>query len=126
MRPVFVGYRSTCARQLDVARRSVKVRGPAGTPRAAQIRRSVVGRRESREVRVDLPAQGLASTGTASAHPAIQFADVAELEDVTERLNRLGFDIGWSQRHNFPGNERCHTVDGQENRDELLAPLGID
>ncbi|MDQ2850735.1 MAG: glyoxalase [Actinomycetota bacterium] len=57
------------------------------------------------------------------AHPAFQFADGAELEAVAERLSGLGFDVDWTQRHNFPGNERCHTADGQGNRVELLAPL---
>ena len=57
------------------------------------------------------------------AHPAFQFADIAELEAVAERLSVLGFDVDWAQRRNFPGNERCHTADGQGNRVELLAPL---
>jgi catechol 2,3-dioxygenase-like lactoylglutathione lyase family enzyme len=57
------------------------------------------------------------------AHPALQCASVAELEDVAERLIALGFDVDWSQRHTFPGNERCHTADGQGNRVELLAPV---
>lgn len=57
------------------------------------------------------------------AHPALQVATVAELEVVAERLRRLGFDVDWSQRYNFPGNERCHTADGQGNRVELLAPV---
>lgn len=62
-------------------------------------------------------------TPARKAHPAFQFPDVAELEDVAERLSTLGFGIDWSQRHNFPGNERCHTADGQGNRVELLAPV---
>lgn len=57
------------------------------------------------------------------AHPAVQFANVPELEAVTERLIGLRFDVDWSQRYNFPGNERCHTADGQGNRVELLAPV---
>ncbi len=56
------------------------------------------------------------------AHPALQYASVTELEDVARRLTTLGFDVDWSQRHTFPGNERCHTADGQGNRVELLAP----
>ncbi|MGI3783121.1 MAG: VOC family protein [Janthinobacterium lividum] len=56
------------------------------------------------------------------AHPAFQFDDVGELETVVDQLNRLGFVTDWTQRHNFPGNERCHTADGQGNRVELLAP----
>ena len=61
-------------------------------------------------------------TPARKAHPAFQFNDVAELEGVAQRLSQLGFDIDWSQRHNFPGNERCHTADGHGNRVELLAP----
>ena len=57
------------------------------------------------------------------AHPALQVASVPELEAVAERLSSLGFGVDWSQRHNFPGNERCHTADGHGNRVELLAPV---
>lgn len=60
---------------------------------------------------------------TLKAHPALQVASVAELEFVAERLGSLGFDVDWSQRHNFPGNERCRTADGHGNRVELLAPV---
>ena len=60
-------------------------------------------------------------TPARKAHPAFQFDDVAELELVADRLSRLGFVTDWSQRHNFPGNERCHTADGHGNRVELLA-----
>jgi len=56
------------------------------------------------------------------AHPALQLDSVAELEEVAGRLSRLGFTTDWTQRHSFPGNERCHTADGQGNRVELLAP----
>lgn len=56
------------------------------------------------------------------AHPALQFDSVAELEQVADRLARHGFTTDWTQRYNFPGNERCHTADGQGNRVELLAP----
>ncbi|MET4705996.1 VOC family protein [Frigoribacterium sp. UYMn621] len=57
------------------------------------------------------------------AHPALQVADVAELETAAERLNDLGFHVNWSQRYNFPGNERFHSADGEGNRVELLAPV---
>jgi catechol 2,3-dioxygenase-like lactoylglutathione lyase family enzyme len=57
------------------------------------------------------------------AHPALQVASVAELEAVAARLSDLGFPVDWSQRRNFPGNERFHTADGQGNRVELLAPV---
>jgi catechol 2,3-dioxygenase-like lactoylglutathione lyase family enzyme len=56
------------------------------------------------------------------AHPALQYDTVAELVEVADRLGALGFEVDWSQRHTFPGNERCHTADGQGNRVELLAP----
>jgi catechol 2,3-dioxygenase-like lactoylglutathione lyase family enzyme len=57
------------------------------------------------------------------AHPALQLGSVRALEEVAARLSRLGFTTDWTQRHNFPGNERCHTFDGQGNRVELLAPV---
>lgn len=60
------------------------------------------------------------------AHPALQFDSVVELEEVADRLTRLGFTTDWTQRHNFPGNERCHTADGHGNRVELLAPAEPD
>lgn len=57
------------------------------------------------------------------AHPALQLDDARELEEVASRLDRLGFVTDWTQRHSFPGHERCHTADGQGNRVELLAPV---
>lgn len=60
------------------------------------------------------------------AHPALQLGSVGDLEHVAERLQRLGFGVDWTQRHSFPGNERCHTADGQGNRVELLAPAAPD
>ncbi|GAB2594493.1 VOC family protein [Microlunatus antarcticus] len=56
------------------------------------------------------------------AHPALQYDSVAELEEVAARLRGLGYEVDWSQRRTFGGNERCHTADGQGNRVELLAP----
>ncbi len=61
-------------------------------------------------------------TPARKAHPALQYATVAELEQVADRLAGLGFAVDWTQRHSFPGHERCHTADGQGNRVELLAP----
>ena len=55
------------------------------------------------------------------AHPAFVLADVAELEQVGERLGELGFEVDWSQRNSFPGHQRYHTFDGHGNRVELLA-----
>lgn len=57
------------------------------------------------------------------AHPALQYDSVTELEDVAGRLGALGFAVDWSQRDNFPGNQRFHTADGQGNRVELLAAV---
>ena len=56
------------------------------------------------------------------AHPALLLADVAELEQVAERLTGLGFEVDWSQRDSFPGHQRFHTFDGHGNRVELLSP----
>ena len=58
------------------------------------------------------------------AHPALQLEGVAELETVAARLAGLGFPVDWTQRHSFPGHERCHCADGHGNRVELLAPTG--
>jgi hypothetical protein len=49
-------------------------------------------------------------------------AGLTDLDVVATRLADLGFEVDWSQRYSFPGNERCHTADGQGNRVELLAP----
>jgi hypothetical protein len=56
------------------------------------------------------------------AHPAFVLADVAELEQVAERLGDLGFDVDWSQRESFPGHQRFHTFDAHGNRVEILSP----
>ena len=56
------------------------------------------------------------------ALPALLLADVAELEQVGERLAGLGFEVDWSQRHTFDGYERFHTFDSHGNRVELLSP----
>lgn len=56
------------------------------------------------------------------AHPALELADVAELEAVGRRLADLGLEVDWSQRHTFDGYERLHTFDCHGNRVELLAP----
>ena len=55
------------------------------------------------------------------AHPALLLESVAELEEVGRRLEDLGYDVDWTQRHNFPGFERLHGFDGHGNRVELLA-----
>jgi catechol 2,3-dioxygenase-like lactoylglutathione lyase family enzyme len=55
------------------------------------------------------------------AHPALLLDGVAELEAAVARLERLGFEVDWAERHTFPGHQRCHTRDGHGNRVELLA-----
>ena len=55
------------------------------------------------------------------AHPALLLDGLAELESVADRLERLGFEVDWGERHTFPGRQRCHTRDGHGNRVELLA-----
>ena len=55
------------------------------------------------------------------AHPALLLDDVAALERVAARLVDTGFEVDWSQRHTFPGFERCHAFDAHGNRVELLA-----
>jgi catechol 2,3-dioxygenase-like lactoylglutathione lyase family enzyme len=55
------------------------------------------------------------------AHPALVLDSIAELQVVAARLRGLGFEPDWSQRHTFPGHERCHVFDAHGNRVELLA-----
>ena len=55
------------------------------------------------------------------AHPALLLDAVAELEAAAARLAALGFEVDWTERHTFPGHERCHARDGHGNRVELLA-----
>lgn len=55
------------------------------------------------------------------AHPALVLDSVAELEALGERLAGAGFEVDWSQRHNFPGHQRLHTFDAHGNRVEVLA-----
>ncbi|MBF4161645.1 VOC family protein [Nocardioides acrostichi] len=55
------------------------------------------------------------------AHPALLLVGVEALEHAVERLADLGFVTDWSERHTFPGHERCHVRDGHGNRVELLA-----
>lgn len=56
------------------------------------------------------------------AHPALVADDVAQLESVGARLEELGFEITWTDRHTFDGYERFHAFDGAGNRVEVLAP----
>jgi catechol 2,3-dioxygenase-like lactoylglutathione lyase family enzyme len=61
------------------------------------------------------------------AHPAILLEDLEDpedledLEEVGARLEALGFEVDWTERHTFPGFERCHVFDAHGNRVELLA-----
>ena len=52
------------------------------------------------------------------AHPALV---VADLDEVADRLRRLGFVVDEGQRATFPGFVRFHTFDGHGNRVEVLA-----
>lgn len=56
------------------------------------------------------------------AHPALLLDDVTELERVGARLEELGFDVDWTERHTFDGHERFHTRDAAGNRVEVLSP----
>lgn len=55
------------------------------------------------------------------AHPALVLDDVPALEEVATRLVGLGFEVDWTERHTFPGFQRCHALDAHGNRVELLA-----
>ena len=57
------------------------------------------------------------------AHPALLVPAVDELDAIGARLERLGFEVDWTQRHNFPGFERLHALDAHGNRTELLAQV---
>ena len=57
------------------------------------------------------------------AHPALVADDVAHLESVGARLEELGFEITWQDRHTFDGYERFHAFDGAGNRVEVLTPV---
>lgn len=52
------------------------------------------------------------------AHPALV---VDDLEAIAASLLARGFEVDWTERHTFPGFERCHTFDAHGNRVELLA-----
>jgi catechol 2,3-dioxygenase-like lactoylglutathione lyase family enzyme len=52
------------------------------------------------------------------AHPALV---VDDLDEVADRLRRLGFDVDDGQRETFPGHLRFHAFDAHGNRVEVLA-----
>lgn len=54
------------------------------------------------------------------AHPALV---VDDLEGTAARLDALGFEVDWRERHTFAGFERAHAFDAHGNRVELLAQL---
>lgn len=54
------------------------------------------------------------------AHPALAVDSTAELEALAERLQGIGFDVDWSQRHNARRFERFHTRDPFGNRVEVV------
>jgi catechol 2,3-dioxygenase-like lactoylglutathione lyase family enzyme len=58
------------------------------------------------------------------AHPALAVDSTAELEALAARLDGLGYDVDWSQRHNAViegvGFERFHTRDPFGNRVEVV------
>lgn len=57
------------------------------------------------------------------AHPAFEVATVEELEQVGARLDSLGYEVDWSQRHNADRFERFHTHDPFGNRVEIVHPV---
>ncbi|WP_369370708.1 VOC family protein [Promicromonospora sp. Populi] len=61
-------------------------------------------------------------TPARKAHPALVTDDVAQLEAAGARLEELGFEISWKDRHTFDGYERFHAFDGAGNRVEILTP----
>lgn len=61
-------------------------------------------------------------TPARKAHPGLALADVEELEAAAARLTALGYDVDQRERHNFPGYERFHVLDGAGNRVEVLSP----
>jgi hypothetical protein len=60
-------------------------------------------------------------TPARKAHPALLIDDGPDLEATAARLEGLGFEVDWSQRHTFPGYQRFHTFDGHGNRVEVLG-----
>lgn len=55
------------------------------------------------------------------AHPAFALASVDELARTADRLEGLGFDVDWRERHTLPSYQRFHTADGHGNRVEVLS-----
>lgn len=55
------------------------------------------------------------------AHPAFLLPSVEALEEVADRLERLGFEVDRREWSTFPGYCRVHSRDAHGNRVELLA-----
>ncbi|MFC7403765.1 VOC family protein [Georgenia alba] len=55
------------------------------------------------------------------AHPAVVLGSVDELEALGARLDDLGFEVSWAERHTFEGYQRFHCRDAFGNRVEVLA-----
>lgn len=55
------------------------------------------------------------------AHPALQVDTVAELEELAGRLDRAGFAVDRSRRHNAERFERFHVCDPFGNRLEVVV-----
>lgn len=60
-------------------------------------------------------------TPAGKAHPALLVEGAAMLEELGCRLERLGFEVDWSERTSFAGHQRFHTRDAAGNRVEVLA-----
>jgi catechol 2,3-dioxygenase-like lactoylglutathione lyase family enzyme len=55
------------------------------------------------------------------AHPAFLVGDTAALERTAARLEGLGYDVEWGERHTFAGYQRFHARDPHGNRVEVLG-----
>lgn len=62
-------------------------------------------------------------TPARKAHPAVLLDSAADLEILAARLQAVGFEPDWRERHTFDGYQRFHTADAHGNRVEVLAPL---
>jgi catechol 2,3-dioxygenase-like lactoylglutathione lyase family enzyme len=49
-------------------------------------------------------------------------AEAADLDEIADRLGRLGFEVDWTERDTFDGYQRFHRRDGAGNRVEILTP----
>lgn len=56
------------------------------------------------------------------AHPAFVLDTRDQLDALGARVESLGHDVSWEERHSFEGYERFHTRDPFGNRVEVLTP----